>query len=94
MLEITSLLPEDPPLIAAAFTAIGWDKPEAQYARYLDEQIADDRPVLVARVGGAFAGYLTWSGSRSTSPSARREFPKSRTSTSCPNTAAGESARP
>ena len=59
MLEITSLLPEDPPLIAQAFTDIGWDKPEAQYVRYLDEQTADDRPVLVARVNGAFAGYLT-----------------------------------
>lgn len=59
MLEITSLLPEDPPLIAQAFTDIGWDKPEAQYVRYLDEQTADDRPVLVARVDGAFAGYLT-----------------------------------
>ena len=59
MLEITPLRREDPPLIAAAFTAIGWDKPEAQYVRYLDEQTADDRPVLVARMDGVFAGYLT-----------------------------------
>ena len=59
MLEITPLRREDPPLIAAAFTAIGWDKPEAQYVRYLDEQTAGDRPVLVARVDGVFAGYLT-----------------------------------
>ncbi|CAN5559709.1 GNAT family N-acetyltransferase [soil metagenome] len=59
MLEITSLRPEDPPLIAQAFTDIGWDKPQAQYVRYLDDQTAEDRPVLVARVDGTFAGYLT-----------------------------------
>ena len=59
MLEITPLRPDDPPAIAAAFAAIGWDKPQAQYVRYLDEQTADDRPVLVARMDGAFAGYLT-----------------------------------
>ena len=59
MLEITSLRPEDPPRIAQAFSDIGWDKPEGQYVRYLDEQTADDRPVLVARMDGAFAGYLT-----------------------------------
>ena len=59
MLEITPLTAADPPLIAAAFAAIGWDKPQAQYQRYLDEQTADDRPVLVARWDGAFAGYVT-----------------------------------
>ncbi len=59
MLEITPLTAADPPLIAAAFAAIGWDKPQAQYERYLDEQTADDRPVLVARLDGAFAGYVT-----------------------------------
>jgi GNAT superfamily N-acetyltransferase len=59
MLEITPLRPDDPPLIAAAFTAIGWNKPQAQYERYLDVQTADERPVLVARLDGAFAGYVT-----------------------------------
>ncbi|WP_310539549.1 GNAT family N-acetyltransferase [Phenylobacterium sp.] len=59
MLEITPLRPEDPPKIAKAFTDIGWDKPETQYVRYLAEQTAGDRPVLVARVDGVFAGYLT-----------------------------------
>ena len=59
MFEITPLTPADPPLIAAAFTAIGWDKPQAQFERYLDEQTADSRPVLVARLDGAFAGYVT-----------------------------------
>ena len=59
MLEITPLRPEDPPHIAQAFADIGWDKPQAQYVRYLEEQTACDRPVLVARVDGDFAGYLT-----------------------------------
>lgn len=59
MLEITPLRPEDPPLIARAFADIGWDKPEAQFVRYLDEQTAGDRPVLVARLDGVFAGYVT-----------------------------------
>jgi GNAT superfamily N-acetyltransferase len=59
MLEITPLRPEDPALFEAAFEAIGWHKPAAQYQRYLDEQTADQRPVLVARVDGEFAGYVT-----------------------------------
>lgn len=59
MLQITPLRPEDPSRIAQAFTDIGWNKPETQYVRYLAEQTAGDRPVLVARVDGVFAGYLT-----------------------------------
>jgi GNAT superfamily N-acetyltransferase len=59
MLEITPLRPDDPPVFEAAFDAIGWHKPAAQYQRYLDEQTADQRPVLVARVDGEFAGYVT-----------------------------------
>ncbi|HEX5377117.1 MAG TPA: GNAT family N-acetyltransferase [Phenylobacterium sp.] len=59
MLEITPLRADDPPVFEAAFDAIGWNKPAAQYERYLDEQTADVRPVLVARVDGAFAGYVT-----------------------------------
>jgi GNAT superfamily N-acetyltransferase len=59
MLQITPLAQEDPPAIAAAFDAIGWNKPMAQYVRYLDEQTAGHRPVLVARLDGAFAGYVT-----------------------------------
>ncbi len=46
-------------LIAAAFSAIGWDKPAAQYERYLSEQNEGRRTVLVANVGDEFAGYLT-----------------------------------
>lgn len=59
MLEIGPLRDDDPPVLEAAFAAMGWTKPAAQYLRYLDEQTAGERPVLVARLDGAFAGYLT-----------------------------------
>ena len=47
--------------IANAFAAMGWNKPAAQYERYLAEQREGRREVLVAFVedGSAFAGYLT-----------------------------------
>ena len=59
MLEITPLRSDDPPVFEAAFDAIGWNKPAAQYERYLEEQVAGKRPVLVARLDGEFAGYVT-----------------------------------
>ena len=63
MLAIRLLDADDPPVIAVAFNAIGWDKPFEQYRRYLQEQAAGDRTVLVARLDGDFAGYVTivWS---------------------------------
>ncbi len=45
--------------IAAAFAALGWRKPVGQYERYLVEQGWGERVVLVARVAGIFAGYVT-----------------------------------
>ncbi len=45
--------------IAAAFAALGWQKPASQYLRYLDEQHDGQRVVLVARHEGQFAGYVT-----------------------------------
>ena len=45
--------------IAAAFSAIGWNKPQAQYERHLAEQRKGERTVLVARSQGEFVGYLT-----------------------------------
>jgi hypothetical protein len=49
----------DPPNIAAAFKKMGWNKPEAQYRRYLREQTAGARTCFVAVVDGQFAGYVT-----------------------------------
>ena len=56
--EIRRLEARDTVVIAAAFTAIGWNKPVAQYERYLREQEQGSRVVLAALVGGLFAGYL------------------------------------
>ncbi|TDW15635.1 GNAT family N-acetyltransferase [Kribbella kalugense] len=58
-LEIRPLRPDDPPVISAALNALGWDKPESQYVRYLAEQEAGTRDVLVATVDGAYVGYVT-----------------------------------
>jgi GNAT superfamily N-acetyltransferase len=58
-LEIRPLRVGDPSVIAAAFDEIGWNKPESQYRRYLDDQEAGTRDVLVATIDGAFAGYVT-----------------------------------
>jgi GNAT superfamily N-acetyltransferase len=58
-LTIQPLEAADVQPIAAAFAAIGWDKPASQYERYLAEQQRGARLVLVASVDGRFAGYLT-----------------------------------
>jgi GNAT superfamily N-acetyltransferase len=57
--EVRPLRASDPAVIEAAFAAIGWSKPAAQYERYLQEQQAGHRHVFVAWVGDAFAGYVT-----------------------------------
>jgi GNAT superfamily N-acetyltransferase len=56
---IAPLLASDIAEIAAAFATLGWNKPAAQYERYLADQEAGVRTVLVARMGGVFAGYVT-----------------------------------
>jgi hypothetical protein len=75
--------------IVAAFAALGWPgKDREQYQRYVAEQDAGDRVILVARQDGAFAGYLTvvWqAGYRPFRDAASR---RSRTSTCC-RTSAG-----
>ncbi len=54
LLEAADIAP-----IAAAFAAIGWNKPAAQYMRYLSDQEAGQRTVLVAYLNDTFVGYLT-----------------------------------
>jgi GNAT superfamily N-acetyltransferase len=58
-LTIRRLEQRDIQPIADAFTLIGWDKPASQYERYLAEQNAGSRTVLVALVDDIFAGYVT-----------------------------------
>jgi GNAT superfamily N-acetyltransferase len=45
--------------VVAAFAAQGWDKPQAQYQRYLDESRQGLRTVLLAECEEQFGGYLT-----------------------------------
>lgn len=58
-LVIRPLAVEDSPIISAAFADIGWNKPVSQYEKYLVEQDRGERDVLVAEIGGQFAGYVT-----------------------------------
>ena len=58
-IKIRDLRPEDPEIIAAAFRAIGWNKPAELYQRYLQDEAKETRKVFVADVDGEFAGYVT-----------------------------------
>ena len=58
-IQIRLLEESDPPSIAAAFKIMGWNKSEAQYRRYLHEQVAGTPTCFVAIVEGQFAGYVT-----------------------------------
>lgn len=57
-IDIRRIEQDDVAIMAAAFDAIGWNKPEAQFERYLNEQDQGLRAVLLAVVDGRFAGYL------------------------------------
>ncbi len=57
-ITIRLLQTEDIELIAAAFDAIGWNKPAAQFESYLAQQTQGRRVVLVAFADGVFSGYL------------------------------------
>jgi len=57
-LDIRLLQAEDIAPIAQAFAVLGWNKPAAQYERYLAEQKAGTRVCLVAFVENDFAGYV------------------------------------
>ena len=58
-IQIRLLEESDPPSMSAAFTNMGWKKPEAQYQRYLQEQMAGTRTCFVATIDGQFGGYVT-----------------------------------
>ena len=49
----------DPPIVAAAFASVGWEKPASLFAAYLEEQFADVRLCWLARLGREIAGYVT-----------------------------------
>ena len=58
-IQVRTLNEDDPRIMSAAFQSIGWNKPEAQYHRYLEAQNAGSRLCLVAIFDGEFAGYVT-----------------------------------
>jgi GNAT superfamily N-acetyltransferase len=58
-LDIRLLNERDPNVISAAFAQMGWNKPEAQYRKYLREQVAGLRTCFIAIFGGQFAGYVS-----------------------------------
>ena len=57
--QIRLLDDSDPPSIAVAFANMGWNKPETQFGRYLQEQAAGTRTCFIATIDGQFAGYVT-----------------------------------
>ena len=58
-LTVREMTIEEPPIMAKAFRAQGWNKSQDQYEKYYREQIEDKRTVLVAELNGKFVGYLT-----------------------------------
>jgi hypothetical protein len=58
-IQIRILDERDPPIIAAAFKTIGWNKSETQCRRYLQEQVGGTRTCFVSSIDGHFAGYVT-----------------------------------
>jgi hypothetical protein len=93
MLTLERLRITDIDEIAAAFAALGWNKPAAQYERYFDEQAAGDRVTIIARWDGVFVGYVNvlWQSGYIFLP--KPASPRSRTSMSCPIGDGAESGR-
>jgi len=56
---IRELIEADSEVIAASFSAIGWNKPAEQYRQYFAEQESGRRSVLVAEMSPMFVGYCT-----------------------------------
>lgn len=59
MIEIKSLDKNSAELLHEAFNKIGWVKPFSLFERYIEEQNAGTREVLVAYCGAEVAGYGT-----------------------------------
>jgi ribosomal protein S18 acetylase RimI-like enzyme len=59
VISIRPMTADDCEIIANAFAAQNWNKPLAQYQKYLNEQTAGSRAVLIAESEHEFAGYLT-----------------------------------
>ena len=58
-LDIRLFEQRDIETMAAAFAAIGFNKPASQYEKYWQEQTLQERVVLVAFLKNEFSGYVT-----------------------------------
>jgi hypothetical protein len=56
---IREMVRSDCAVIAAAFSAQGWNKPLSQYLHYWQESCENKRVILIAEYEGQFAGYVT-----------------------------------
>lgn len=75
-LEIKSLAEQDIPTIVLAFQNLGWNKPAAQFEKYLYEQNIGERNVWVAWLKDEFAGYITLKWHSDYSPFKERSIPE------------------
>src|SRR5215813_4448883 len=73
---IRSMDESDPETISAAFSALGWDKPNSLFQRYLAEQDRGHRLAFVAEWRGEFAGYVTLVWVSNYRPFAERQVPE------------------
>lgn len=74
--NIRELAADDCRPIAEAFALQGWHRPNTQYSRYLDEQRAGQRTVLVAFRDSDVAGYVTIVWQSAYPPFAERRIPE------------------
>ena len=58
-LELREIRKSDCTQISKSFELQGWDKPVAQFEKYLEAQENKERDVIIAEMNGEFAGYLT-----------------------------------
>lgn len=56
---LTSLNDADIDEITKAFEKIGWHKPKQIYEKYLEEQLKNERVIIVAKKEEVFCGYAT-----------------------------------
>lgn len=89
--EIRLMQPRDATTISEAFARIEWDKPVAQFDRYLAQQEEGERICWVASVDDVFAGYVTLRWNPDSPGLAGPAYPRSSISTFCPSSAGEES---
>jgi GNAT superfamily N-acetyltransferase len=59
LLQWSYLNTDDLDEMVSAFKKLGWNKPRSVFENYYSEQIRKERLVVVVRVDGEFAGYVT-----------------------------------